>query len=136
VTELYFMLFISLWILWLNCIVCLLYRCGFYDAFICIKIVLSYISCPKSQPIINQTFWYIDQTCTFHLRGLALQLSGKNPSFALQNTFHLRRFYTWDLSVAILLICIKIVLSYISCPKSYFHLPAVGRGNRNNLSIN
>ena len=27
---------------------------------------------------------------TFHLRGLALQLSGKNPSFALQNTFHLR----------------------------------------------
>jgi hypothetical protein len=27
---------------------------------------------------------------TFHLRGLALQLSGNNPSFALQNTFHLR----------------------------------------------
>jgi hypothetical protein len=26
---------------------------------------------------------------TFHLRGLALQLSGKNPLFALQNTFHL-----------------------------------------------
>jgi hypothetical protein len=33
-------------------------------------------------------------TGTFHLRGLALQLSGKNPSFALQNTFHLRRFFT------------------------------------------
>ena len=31
---------------------------------------------------------------TFHLRGLALQLSGKNPSFALQNAFHLRRFFT------------------------------------------
>jgi hypothetical protein len=27
------------------------------------------------------------------LRGLALQLSGKNPSFALQNTFHLRWFF-------------------------------------------
>jgi hypothetical protein len=36
------------------------------------------------------------------LRGLAFQLSGKNPSFALQNTFHLRRFFTWDLPVAIL----------------------------------
>jgi hypothetical protein len=30
---------------------------------------------------------------TFHLRGLALQLSGKNPSFGLQNTFHLRWFF-------------------------------------------
>ena len=27
---------------------------------------------------------------TFHLRGLALQLSRKNPSFALQNNFYLR----------------------------------------------
>ena len=39
---------------------------------------------------------------TFHLRGLALQLSGKNPSFALQNTFHLRWFFTLDLPVTIL----------------------------------
>jgi hypothetical protein len=30
-TELYFMPFISLWILWLNCILCFLYRCWFYD---------------------------------------------------------------------------------------------------------
>jgi hypothetical protein len=39
----------------------------------------------KSKPLLSGTF---------HLRGLAFQLSGKNPSFALQNTFHLRRFFT------------------------------------------
>jgi hypothetical protein len=50
----------------------------------------------------GKTKLYTAEIGTFHLRGLAFQLSGKNPSFALQNTFHLRWFFTWDLPVAIL----------------------------------